>query len=110
MDPDEAVYNVVRRIPRGRVATYGQVASLVAEYSLTARQVGGFMRFAPEGVPWHRVVGAHGTLPIGKRSAELHMLQRRLLEAEGVVFHPNGRISLDEFQWLPDGAPSSGIS
>ncbi|MGC8668768.1 MAG: MGMT family protein [Chthonomonadales bacterium] len=105
MDPDEAVYDVVRRIPPGRVATYGQVAALVAEYSLTARQVGGLMRFAPEGVPWHRVVGAGGTLPIGKRSAAMRALQRRLLEAERVTFGSAGRICMDEFQWRPDFAP-----
>ncbi len=80
----EAVYSVVRSIPVGVVATYGQVADMVTGVSVSARQVGTAMRFAPADVPWQRVVGAGGRLPIAKRSPELVILQRRLLVEEGV--------------------------
>ncbi len=92
----EAVYEAVRRIPPGNVATYGQIASLIATVSVSARQVGTALRFAPEGVPWQRVVGAGGRLPIAKRSPELNLLQRRLLLVEGVPFlsHDPDRIDM----------------
>jgi methylated-DNA-protein-cysteine methyltransferase-like protein len=94
-DWHEAVYTVVRAVPKGSVVTYGQVAELVDGVSVTARQVGTAMRFAPEGVPWHRVVGAGGRLPIAKRGPELPLLQRRLLEREGVRFLGEGAARID---------------
>jgi methylated-DNA-protein-cysteine methyltransferase-like protein len=84
----EAVYKAVRAIPCGKVATYGQIADSVTGVSITARQVGTAMRFAPKDVPWQRVVGAGGRLPIARRSPELKLLQARLLEQEGVIFLP----------------------
>jgi methylated-DNA-protein-cysteine methyltransferase related protein len=82
----ECVFAAVRSVPSGRVATYGQIADFVRGASVTARQVGGALCYAPSDVPWHRVVGAGGHLPIGKRSHDLMVLQRRLLAAEGVKF------------------------
>ncbi len=110
MPPDDgdvmdAVFDVVRAVPEGRVVTYAQVADAVGGVSLTARQVGGVMRYAPTDVPWHRVVGAGGRLPIGKRSAELRMLQRSLLARDGVAFlasDPN-RVDMRRSQWLCAG-------
>jgi methylated-DNA-protein-cysteine methyltransferase-like protein len=78
-----AIYAAVREIPPGRVMSYGEVGALVGA---GARTVGWAMSFAPEGVPWQRVVGADGYLRIAKRSPHLQTLQRTLLEAEGVAF------------------------
>lgn len=110
MDEDEPqlyapLYAFVRSIPPGNVVTYGQAAALTEGVSLTARQVGAAMRFAPADVPWQRVVGAGGTLPIGKLSPEMKIRQRRLLEAEGVTFlsHSEDRIDMTRCQYqLPD--------
>jgi methylated-DNA-protein-cysteine methyltransferase-like protein len=77
----DEIYDVVRAIPRGAVMSYGQVGSLCGA---TARTVGWALSVAPDGVPWHRVVGADGYLRIGRRSPELQQLQRDLLNAEGV--------------------------
>ena len=108
IDPAEAVYAVVRTVPPGRVVTYGQVAGLVEGVAVTARQVGGIMNVSPPDVPWQRVVGAGGHLPIGKRSPALKSRQRELLESEGVAFLPNGCVDMSRFQWMddPDAAGS----
>jgi methylated-DNA-protein-cysteine methyltransferase-like protein len=85
-------YRVVRKIPRGRVASYGQIAEL-AGLDGHARQVGYALHALPanSGVPWHRVVNAKGE--ISPRSAgDSHELQRMLLEAEGVTFDERGRV------------------
>jgi methylated-DNA-protein-cysteine methyltransferase related protein len=99
----ERVYAVVRRIPRGRVATYGQVAAL-AGLGGEARQVGYALHALPgEGfAPWHRVVNARGaiSLPPG-RGADV--TQRLRLEREGVRFDARGRIDLARFGWRPGG-------
>jgi methylated-DNA-protein-cysteine methyltransferase-like protein len=95
----QRIYAVVRRIPRGRVATYGQVARL-AGLDGHARQVGYALHAlsVSADVPWHRVVNAFGE--ISPRSGDdSHELQRHLLEAEGVVFESNGRIVLQRFGW-----------
>ena len=99
IDPGEAVYEFVRTVPHGKVVTYGQVAGLVEGVSLTPRQVGGFMASAPADVPWQRVVGAAGHLPIGKRATAFMIRQRQLLENEGVTFLPNDRIDMSQHQW-----------
>jgi methylated-DNA-protein-cysteine methyltransferase-like protein len=81
------VYALVRRIPRGRVATYGQVAAFLGVVR-GARAVGWALRALPEAaagrVPWHRVVGAGGR--ISPRSGPGPAIQRRRLRAEGVAF------------------------
>lgn len=95
------VYECICEIPVGRVATYGQVADLTRGVSVTARQVGTALRSAPEGVPWQRVVGAGGYLPIGKVSPELKLLQRHLLMEEGVTFvnESSYRVNMTISQW-----------
>jgi methylated-DNA-protein-cysteine methyltransferase-like protein len=93
------IWSVVRRIPRGRVATYGQVATL-AGLDGHARQVGYALHNLPErsSVPWHRVVNARGE--ISPRSAgDSHELQRMLLEAEGIEFSVRGMIDLERYRW-----------
>ncbi len=95
------IYATVKRIPRGRVATYGQVASL-AGLSGGARQVGYALHALPEGsgVPWHRVINARGE--ISRRSgSDYDELQRILLETEGIAFDPCGRIALKCYRWNP---------
>jgi alkylated DNA nucleotide flippase Atl1/3-methyladenine DNA glycosylase AlkD len=99
----EKFYAVIRRIPQGRVATYGQVAAL-AGLQRRARMVGQALRSTPEGleIPWHRVVNAQGGVsPRGGIGWE-EGYQRHLLEEEGVVFSKSGRIDLDRFGWDPE--------
>jgi len=95
------VYAVVRQIPRGRVATYGQIARL-AGLGRQARQVGYALHALPwEGsAPWHRVVNARGgiSLPPGRGD---DVTQRLRLEREGVTFDAGGRIDLKRFGWKP---------
>lgn len=98
----ERIYRVVCRIPRGRVATYGQIAEL-AEVPGGARQVG--YALAASGdlrVPWHRVVNRRGEI---SRRAEpsFEALQRQLLAREGVALDADGRLSLTRFRWRPRG-------
>ena len=95
----ERVYQVVRRIPPGRVATYGQIARLLG-MPRAARTVGWALHSIPEGsdVPWQRVINSKGTisLPAGSPGA---ILQRAMLEDEGVIFGPDGRVNLKIYGW-----------
>jgi len=95
------IYAVVRRIPRGKVATYGQVAAL-AGFARHARQVGYALNDLPSGsdVPWHRVVNARGE--VSPRAAPgWEEVQRDLLEQEEVYFGLRERIDLARFGWKP---------
>jgi methylated-DNA-protein-cysteine methyltransferase related protein len=105
MDHAEAVYAFVRKVPPGKVVTYGQVAGLAEGVTVSAREVGAIMNSSPPGVPWQRVVGAGGHLPIGKRSPLLASRQREQLEAEGVAFLPNGCVDMTRFQWQAPESP-----
>jgi methylated-DNA-protein-cysteine methyltransferase-like protein len=93
-----AVLSAVRAIPRGRVATYGDVAAL-AGLPGRARLVGRVLREAPEVsaavVPWHRVVGAGGVLSVGRFAPHAALTQRMRLEREGVRFGRGGRVDLE---------------
>jgi len=94
------IYAVVRRVPRGKVATYGQIAAL-AGMPRHARQVGYALHALPPGsdVPWHRVVNARGE--VSPRSAPgWEDVQRDLLEQEGVEL-PRGRVDLARHAWRP---------
>jgi methylated-DNA-protein-cysteine methyltransferase related protein len=105
------VYAIVRRIPAGRVATYGQVATL-AGFPGRARQVGYALAALPSGtaVPWHRVINAQGRLSLDVSIAgSAGLAQRQRLEAEGVRF-AGRRISLAQFGWKRPGARSSARS
>ena len=97
------VYAVVRRIPSGRVATYGQVAAL-AGLGRHARQVGYALSALEPGsrVPWHRVINARGE--VSRRAAPgAEISQRMLLEREGHRFDARGRVALAAVQWRPRG-------
>lgn len=97
-----AIYRVVRRIPAGRVATYGQVAWL-AGLPGQARLVGYAMHAAAADdlVPWHRVVNAQGGISARSDGPGASVLQRLRLEQEAVVFDARGRIALEQFRWTP---------
>ncbi|HWC04967.1 MAG TPA: methylated-DNA--[protein]-cysteine S-methyltransferase [Methylomirabilota bacterium] len=99
------VHSLVRRVPSGRVVTYGQVAALLGA-PRAARAVGRAMRACPPGVPWHRVVNGRGTISRrGDGSGALS--QRLLLEGEGVRF-VRGRIDFGRYRWR--SAARSGAS
>jgi methylated-DNA-protein-cysteine methyltransferase-like protein len=100
MSSHARVYHVVCRIPRGRVATYGAVATQ-AGLPGRARQVGYALSALPDGtdVPWHRVINARGEISARSGEARLERVQRVLLEAEGIVFGQDGRIDLDRYGW-----------
>jgi methylated-DNA-protein-cysteine methyltransferase related protein len=100
VSPYQRIYRVVSRIPRGRVATYGQIADL-AGIPRGARQVGyalAALRDDSGRVPWHRVLNARGEITT-RFEPEFKELQRELLAGEGVAFDANGRVSLQRFQW-----------
>lgn len=99
MHPDYArIYAVIAKIPRGRVATYGQVAAL-AGLPGRARQVGYALHALPPGspIPWQRVINARGEISLSGESAAR---QRALLAAEGVELD-GGRVSLARYTWRP---------
>ena len=87
---------MVRRIPRGRVATYGQIAVLAGR-PRAARGVGQAMRECPPDVPWHRVVNAQGGISVRPRMSGM-LTQRLRLQAEGVVLR-GGRVVLARHRW-----------
>lgn len=97
------IYDAVRRVARGRVATYGQIAAhaglpgqaRLVGYALAALE-------ADSDVPWHRVVNARGAISLPPRDHSA-FIQRARLEAEGVVFDGD-RIALDRYGWRPRGA------
>lgn len=99
------VWEMVRQIPPGKVATYGQIAALVpipmgmAEKDYRAfspRWVGGAMAACPDGVPWQRVINAQGKISVRGGGEQR---QRELLEAEGVVFDDRDRVDLRRYGW-----------
>lgn len=100
MSAYDRYYEVVRRIPAGRVTTYGTVASLAERYG-RARQVGYAMAALPDGteVPWHRVINARGEVSARGGGSPGDLIQRKLLEGEGIVFDDKGRVDLSAFGW-----------
>lgn len=107
-DSYKRIYAVVRRIPPGRVATYGQVAAL-AGLAGRARQVGYALHALPEEtpLPWHRVINARGEVsPRAEPGRE--GFQRFLLEEEGIELDLAGRVDLERFGWPPGRRPWRG--
>src|SRR5215813_1925719 len=98
-DYRERVYRIVRKIPRGRVMTYGQIAELLGD-GYTPRTVGFVMHASPPDTPWHRVLNARGATSTG-RLVLPHDKQQKLLELEHVVFNKNGCCDLQTFLWIP---------
>ena len=104
-DPDaasyrERVYRIVRRIPAGRVMTYGQIADILGE-GYTARTVGFVMHAADENDPWHRVINSQGACSTGRVLLPSNK-QQRMLEAEGIHFDARGRCDLARYRWTPE--------
>ncbi|NKB68628.1 MAG: cysteine methyltransferase [Candidatus Latescibacteria bacterium] len=99
----QAFYAMVARIPYGKVATYGQIATL-AGYPGRARQVGFALAGMPEemDLPWHRVINAQGKVSPRAHST-FHVFQHVLLEQEGVEFKGT-RIDLGRYRWGGDEA------
>ena len=102
----ERVYRIVRRIPRGRVMTYGQIAYMLGE-GYTPRTIGFVMHGADDHTPWHRVINSQGrcstmgiVLPPDK--------QQRMLESEGVKFDKSGRCDLETLLWKPRKPSAKG--
>jgi methylated-DNA-protein-cysteine methyltransferase-like protein len=95
-----AIYQVVRQIPRGKVATYGQVADLAQLYG-KARLVGYALYRVDldSDVPWHRVINAKGEISYSHFRHGGDELQRSLLEAEGIKFSNEGKINLKQYLW-----------
>lgn len=91
------IYEIARQIPRGRVSTYGQIAALAGP-PCDARLVGWAMASLPEmsDVPWQRVINSQGKISLKGLSGQM---QRKRLEAEGVLFDERGRIDLRRFGW-----------
>src|SRR3982750_5018832 len=97
----ERVYEIVQRIPTGRVMTYGQIAELLGE-DYTARTVGFVMHSADEETtPWHRVINSQGACSTGRIIMPPDK-QQRMLEAEGVEFDARGRCNLGRYRWIPE--------
>jgi methylated-DNA-protein-cysteine methyltransferase-like protein len=94
-------YTVVRRIPAGRVATYGQIAR-IADLPGYSRQVGYALHALPAGtgVPWHRVINARGGISL-RREPGWDQTQRLLLEREGISFNAAGTVALAIYGWEP---------
>ncbi len=109
----EQVYALVRQIPPGRVATYGQIAGLIPPppgvdgetyLRMSPRWVGGAMASAPDDVPWQRVINAQGK--ISDRRGLGPAVQRNLLEQEGVQFDERDRVDLKTYGWRRDDEPA----
>ena len=100
---DQRVLQAVCRIPRGQLATYGQIADLIGAYGC-ARQVGWALRRLklPSPVPWHRVVNAQGRISMSLSREGSDWMQRELLMAEGIPVDAEGRLPLRQFLWHPD--------
>jgi methylated-DNA-protein-cysteine methyltransferase related protein len=99
--PFEKIYEIVARIPAGRVATYGQISRMLdGRYS--PKFVGWALHATPEsyaGLPWHRVVNAKGGISTRRVLGYAPDLQKHLLEAEGVAFDERDRCDLSSVQW-----------
>jgi methylated-DNA-protein-cysteine methyltransferase-like protein len=91
----EKIKRVIGQVPRGKVATYGQIAK-IAGHPGAARQVVWALR-SGTGLPWHRIVGAGGKISL---TGEPGFEQRMLLQMEGVIFH-GSRVDMKSYVWVP---------
>ncbi len=95
----QQVYEIVALIPYGKVCSYGQIARTLGRPG-AAREVGWAMRYCPEGLPWHRVVMADGSVSGGYYAEE----RRAMLLDEAVEFLPDGRVNMKSREWNINGA------
>ncbi|MEM8672812.1 MAG: MGMT family protein [Cyanobacteria bacterium P01_G01_bin.67] len=103
MSQYELIYAAVRKIPWGKVATYGQIADLAGLYG-KARLVGYalFRVKIADDIPWHRVINAKGEISYSFQRQGGDYLQKILLEEEGIEFKSNGKIELNKYRWQPE--------
>ena len=103
MSSYDRIYQTVRKIPLGKVATYGQIADLSGLYG-KARLVG-YALFQvdtmSDDIPWHRVINAKGEISYSSMRKGGDYLQKHLLEKEGIKLQPNGKINLKKYRWQP---------
>ncbi len=107
MSTYNVIYDIVRQIPHGTVATYGQVAALANLYG-KARLVGYALYrvdMQTSDVPWHRVINSKGEVSESPLRYGTDYLQRSLLESEGIAFSPAGKVNLREYLWRPEASP-----
>lgn len=97
----EAVYRVVHEIPRGRVMTYGQIATILG-CPRAARAVGYALRASgrEKGLPWQRVINGQGSIS-ARSEVERPILQEKLLRKEGILFNAEGKCDLTIYRWEP---------
>lgn len=96
----EAVYRLVRKIPRGRVMTYGQIAVILG-HPRASRAVGYALRACSgKNVPWQRVINAQGQIST-RAPIEGPLMQKVMLKAEGVRFDASDRCDLAKYRWEP---------
>ncbi len=107
----DIIYAVVKEIPIGRVATYGQIAAIVSP-GLPARIVGFALHGLSEGtdLPWHRVINSQGKISYAVSRNQHDSLQQKLLEQEGILFTTNGKVDLKKYLWSPDLVNKQEIS
>ena len=104
----ERAYQLVLRIPSGRVMTYGSIAQILGA-GYDARAIGNIMHATPNdgrAIPWHRVINSQGGLSTAGLTSPPD-LQQRLLEAEGIVFNEKGRCKLGTYLWTPPEAEAA---
>lgn len=98
----QRAYELVLRIPTGKVMSYGQVARVLGA-GYDARAIGNIMHATPDdgrSIPWHRVINAQGACSTAGMTTPPD-LQQRLLEAEGIVFNDKGHCKIEEYLWTP---------
>jgi methylated-DNA-protein-cysteine methyltransferase-like protein len=98
---NHSVWKLVRKIPRGRVASYGQLATMLGK-PRKARHVGYALHRTPDEMvlPWHRVINAQGKISFSAES-QAYLLQKAMLEAEEITFENGDRIDFDRYGWRP---------
>jgi methylated-DNA-protein-cysteine methyltransferase related protein len=104
MSAYDRIYDIVRQIPQGKVATYGQIADLSNLFG-KARLVGYALYqidTPTSDVPWHRVINAKGQISYSPLRRGADYLQRSLLEQEGIKFNLEGKIDLRQYLWRPE--------
>ena len=98
----QRVYDLVRRVPAGRVSTYGQIATQLGSPRV-ARHVGWALASITDkdaDVPWHRIINSRGYIS-GRGQSVRAQLQKNLLEVEGIVFSDRGLVDFKRFLWTP---------
>lgn len=103
MSQYDRIYQIVKKIPQGKVATYGQIAELAGLYG-KARLVGYALYqvdMETDEIPWYRVVNAKGEISYSFKRQGGDYLQKVLLEEEGIEFNSKGKINLSQYRWQP---------